>query len=112
MNCRKAFLSLMVAIAVLLPLRSPAPLIYTPGEGWYYEMPGQVLNWQRSRARDQLEVAEQYFKEKDYSNALRAAYRVVTVWPLSDYAPDAEYLMARCPEAKGKDEAAFRASRA
>jgi outer membrane protein assembly factor BamD len=56
-----------------------------------------------------LEVAQEYFKEKDYSNALRAAYRVVTVWPLSDYAPDAEYLMARCLEEKGKDEAAFKA---
>jgi outer membrane protein assembly factor BamD len=109
MNCRKAFLFLAVALFILLPLRSPAPLIYTPGEGWYYELPGQVLNWERSRAKEQLEVAKEYFNEKDYSTALRAAYRVVQVWPLSDYAPDAEYLMARCLEAKGKDEAAFKA---
>ena len=31
------------------------------------------------------------------------------VWPLSDYAPDAEYLIARCFEVTGKDEAAFNA---
>ncbi len=94
---------------MLLPFRSPAPLIYTPGEGWYYQLPGEVQNWQRSRAREQLAVAEEYFKERDFSNALRAAYRVVLVWPLSDYAPDAQYLVGRCLEAKGKDEAAYTA---
>ncbi len=96
-------------MVVMLPFRSPAPLIYTPGEGWYYELPGTVENWQRSRAKEQLKVAQGYFQEKDYSMALRAAYRVVLVWPLSDYAPDAEYLVGRCLEAKGKDEAAFKA---
>jgi outer membrane protein assembly factor BamD len=109
MHCRRVFLFLVAAFIFLLPFRSPAPLIYTPGEGWYYELPGEAANWQRSRAREQLEVADQYYKSRDYSNALRAAYRVVLIWPLSDYAPDAEYLMARCLEAKGKDEAAFNA---
>jgi outer membrane protein assembly factor BamD len=112
MSYGKALLFLVAAVVVLAPLHSPAPLIYTPGEGWYYELPGQTTNWQRSRARDQMEVANQYYKEQDYSNALRAAYRVVQMWPLSDYAPDAEYLMARCLEAKGKDEAAFKAYQA
>ena len=45
----------------------------------------------------------------DYSLALQAAHRVVQVWPLSDYAPHAQYLVGRCLEAKGKDEAAFNA---
>ena len=112
MRYGRAVLFFAAAVVVLLPLHSPAPLIYTPGEGWYYELPGQTLTWQRSRAKDQLEVAEQFYKERDYSNALRAAYRVVKVWPLSDYAPDAEYLMARCLEAKHKDEAAFKAYQA
>jgi outer membrane protein assembly factor BamD len=31
------------------------------------------------------------------------------VWPLSDYAPHAAYLIGRCLEATGKDEAAFNA---
>src|SRR6202012_1458568 len=39
-------------------------------------------------------------------------YRVVAIWPLSDYAPDAQYLVGRCLEAKGKDEAAFKAYQA
>ena len=65
--------------------------------------------WQRSRAKDQLEVAEQAFKTADYTIALRAAHRVLRVWPLSDYAPRAAYLVGRSLEAIGKDEAAFNA---
>jgi tetratricopeptide (TPR) repeat protein len=34
---------------------------------------------------------------------------VVLVWPLSDYAPQAQYLVARCYEATGKAEKAFKA---
>ena len=94
---------------MVLPFRSPAPLIYTPGEGWYYELPGQTADWQRPRAREQLAVAQQYFKDGDYTRALRASYRVVALWPLSDYAPDAQYLRGRCLEARGKDEAAYSA---
>ncbi|MGH8023800.1 MAG: hypothetical protein ACRED1_09480, partial [Limisphaerales bacterium] len=63
MSYGKALLFLAAAIAVFMPLHSPAPLIYTPGEGWYYELPGQALNWERPRAREQMEVAEQFFKE-------------------------------------------------
>src|SRR5208282_3558236 len=99
---------LVVGVA-LLPFRSPAPLIYVPGEGWYYEPYGENAKWQRSRAKDQLEVAEQAFKTADYNISLRAAHRVLRVWPLSDYAPHAEYLIGRCLEATGKDEAAFNA---
>jgi outer membrane protein assembly factor BamD len=36
----------------------------------------------------------------------------VRVWPLSDYAPRAEYLIGRCLETSGKDEAAFNAYQA
>ncbi len=45
----------------------------------------------------------------DYNITLHAAHRVLRVWPLSDYAPRAEYLIGRCLEATGKDEAAFNA---
>jgi outer membrane protein assembly factor BamD len=109
MNRRFVFLIMVAALVVLFPFRSPAPLTYTPGEGWYYEPFGGTAGWQRTRAKDQLDVAEQAFKAKDYSLALRAAYRVVKVWPLSDYAPRAQYLVGRCLEGKGKDEMAFNA---
>jgi outer membrane protein assembly factor BamD len=109
MNRRFGWLPIMIALLALLPLRAPAPLSYVPGEGWYYEPYGEKANWQRTRAKDQLDVAEDAFNHKDYKTALRAAHRVLHVWPFSDYAPRAEYLVARCLETKGRDEAAFNA---
>ena len=91
------------------PFRAPAPLVYRPGEGWTYEPVGGEGKWQQPRAKDQLEVAQAAFDKKAYSLALKAARRVVQVWPLSDYAPQAQYLVARCYEAKGKEEKAFKA---
>jgi outer membrane protein assembly factor BamD len=109
MNRRFGLCFFLLLVLVLLPARSPAPLIYAPGEGWYYEPYGETAKWQRSRAKDQLQVAEDAFATTNYSITLRAAHRVLRVWPLSDYAPRAQYLVGRCLEAKGKDEAAFNA---
>lgn len=89
-------------------VQSPAPLIYTPGEGWNYEAVGSVGKWQRTRAKDQLEVAKTALEEKDFTLALKAARRTVKVWPLSDYAPEAQYIVGRCYEAKGNSERAFK----
>ncbi len=107
MNRRFIFLFFIAAFVGLLPFRSPAPLIYAPGEGWYYEPAGSNAKWTRTRAKDQLEVAEEAFKNQDYSTTLHAAYRVLKVWPLSDYAPRAQYLVGRCLEMEHRDEAAF-----
>lgn len=108
MNCRSLRLLLILACLLAFPLRSPAPLIYTPGEGWTYEPVGGEGKWQRARAKDQLDVAKAAFEKKQYSLALKAARRVVRVWPLSDYAPEAQFLVAQSYEAKGKDEKAFK----
>jgi outer membrane protein assembly factor BamD (BamD/ComL family) len=91
------------------PQRSPAPLIYRPGEGWTYEPVGGEGKWQRTRAKDQLEVAQAAFDKKDYGLAQKAARRVVKQWPQSDYAPQAQYLIGRCYEARKMDEKAFKA---
>jgi outer membrane protein assembly factor BamD len=107
MNRRFILLFFIAAFVGLLPFRSPAPLIYAPGEGWYYEPAGSNAKWTRTRAKDQLEVAEEAFKNQDYSTTLHAAYRVLKVWPLSDYAPRAQNLVARCLEMEHRDEAAF-----
>ena len=40
---------------------------------------------------------------------MKSARRVVHVWPFSDYAPQAQYMMARCYEAEHDDEKAFKA---
>ena len=89
--------------------RCPAPLIFTPGEGWRYERAGAGGSWTRTRAKDQLEVAQTAFDAKDYGTAMKAARRTVSVWPFSDHAPQGQYLLARCHEAKEQDEAAFKA---
>jgi len=109
MSRRFVSLLLLIAGVLLLPFRSPAPLYYTPGEGWYYEPYGQKADWMRSRAKDQLEVAEQAFTNGDCNVTLHAAHRILRIWPLSDYAPTAQYLIGRCLEVQGKDEAAFNA---
>ena len=108
MNHRLA-LGLVAVLALLgFPERSPAPLIYLPDEGWVYEKPGADTSWQRARAKDQLQVAQVAFDHKDYSLASKAAKRVVSRWPFSDAAPQAQYLAGRCYEEQGKDEMAFK----
>jgi len=109
MKFRFAIWIMSLVVVVLLPSRSPAPLVFVPGEGWSYQSYGETGKWQRPRAKEQLEVAEQAFTNQDYSITLHAANRVLRVWPLSDYAPRAEYLVGRCFEVKHKDEAAFNA---
>ena len=89
-------------------LRSPAPFVYRPGIGWVYEPVGGA-NWMRLRAKDQLEVAQAAFDKKDYSLAKTAAGWVITQWPLSVYAPQAQYLLGRCLEESRQDELAFKA---
>lgn len=98
-----------LALALVLASRpAPAPLIYKPGEGWTYESVGGG-RWQRTRAKDQFEVAEEAFEAGNYNLALKAARRVVKVWPLSDYAPRAQFLAGRAEEARGDLRRAFRA---
>ncbi|HTL57222.1 MAG TPA: outer membrane protein assembly factor BamD [Candidatus Limnocylindrales bacterium] len=108
MKSRSFRLLLILLCLLVFPFRAPAPLIYRPGEGWSYEPVGGEGKWQRARAKEQLDVAQSAFAKKDYGLALKAARRVVKVWPLSDYAPPAQYLVGRCYEAKGQDEKAFR----
>src|SRR5260370_612004 len=100
-------LSLIAFCLLALPFRSPAPFVYHPGEGWTYEPVGGEGKWRMTRAKDQLDIAQAAFDKKAYGLALRAARRVVSVWPLSDYAPRAQYLVGRCYEAERQEERAF-----
>jgi outer membrane protein assembly factor BamD len=109
MNRSCARIVLVLLLWVALPFRSPAPLIYRPGEGWSYEVPGAKGDWRRLRAKDQLTSAQEAFDQKKYKLAQKSAERVVKVWPLSDYAPQAQYLIGRCCEERKQDEKAFNA---
>src|SRR5258705_11639002 len=97
---------LIVLGLAALPFSSPAPVVYRPGEGITYEPYGGP-SWRRTTAKEQLDVAQTAFDKKDYSLALKAARRVLREWALSDYGPQAQYLVARCYEARGQDEKAF-----
>lgn len=88
--------------------RCPAPIIFRPGEGWTYEPVGETGKWQRNRAKDQLAVAQEAFDKKEYRLAFKSARRVVKVWPLSDHAGPAQYLIGRTWEERGYDEKAFK----
>ena len=88
--------SLLSAISLIWPIQCPAPLVYKAGEGWVYEEPKNGTNsWMRSRAIDQLRVASEAYDKKDFDLAFKAAQRTVDVWALSDYAPEAEYLLGK-----------------
>lgn len=94
---------------VLVTEHCPAPIIYRPGEGWTYEPVGtEGAKWVRKRAKEQFEVAKEAFDKGDYKLARRAAGRVVRIWPLSDYAGLAQYMVGRVYEARGMDERAFK----
>src|SRR5438105_9464516 len=108
MKSRPLRLGLILICLLAFAQRSPAPLIYTPGEGWRYEPVGGG-GWQKTRAKDQLEVAQTAFDKNNFSLALKASRRVLHVWPFSDYAPQAQYLLGRCYEAQHEDERAFKA---
>jgi outer membrane protein assembly factor BamD (BamD/ComL family) len=102
--------SLFLLCWLAFPQRCPAPLIYTPGEGWHYEQAGGEGSWIRQTAKEQLDVAQTAFDKQDFSTAIKAANRIVShdKWRFGDYAPRAQYLLGRCYEAKGNDEKAFK----
>lgn len=105
---RGFWLLALVVIGVLaLPVRCPAPLVYRPGEGWAYESAGGA-KWARVRAEAQMDVAREAFDKRDYVVARKAARRTVNRWPLSDYAPEAQYMLGRVCEERRHDEKAFK----
>jgi tetratricopeptide (TPR) repeat protein len=104
-----ATVSMIITLVMLCANRSPAPLVYTPGEGWTYETYGGGGKWRKEQAKEQLAVSQEAFDNQDYSLAEKSSNYLLKKWPLSDYAPSAQYLLARCLETDGNDEKAFKA---
>ncbi|MGB0579987.1 MAG: outer membrane protein assembly factor BamD [Limisphaerales bacterium] len=103
-------IALVLGALTMLPNNSPAPLIYRPGEGWIYVRAGKEgsLDDLATRAKDQLDIVQTAFKEGKYDKARAGARRLVKRWPLSDFAPAAQYYVARCYEEDEKLEKAFK----
>lgn len=107
---RRSVLLLLLSVGLsLMPIRSPAPLVYNPGEGWTYEAVGGVGKWKRETAKEQMAVTQAAYDQHNYTLARKSASRLIRTWPLSDYAPNAQYLVGLCYEAEHEDERAFKA---
>lgn len=103
---RKLRGGILLVVLCAIPIQTPAPFIYRPGEGISYE-PVAAANWTRNPARAQMEVAETSFTQGDFSTTIKAARRTIDVWPNSEFVSRAKYLTGRAFEAMGEDEKAF-----
>src|SRR3984885_9234329 len=89
-----------VAITLTSSL-APAELVWRPGEGWSDESGGDVS---ASSSRDQLDLAHKLEAQGQRDAALRAYKGLLRRWPLSFFAPEAQYRVGKILE----DEASFK----
>jgi outer membrane protein assembly factor BamD len=85
-------LCLLIAFVLALPPRCPAPLIWTPGEGWSYE--GANGPTAANNPPDQLALAKSFQAKGKYSAAIGAYRRVIARWPTSSAAQEARLGLA------------------
>jgi len=93
-----------VALGCALVAPSFGALVWRPGEGWTDESGTEVS---ASSSKDQLAAAKKLEKAEDYKNAKKAYASLVRRWPLSFYAPEAQYGLARMQEKEGEFLAAY-----
>ncbi len=94
----------VLAFAFLMPVRCPAPLIWTKGEGWSWVHEGVLVG---STPVDQLKIAQNLEARKKYRNAIPAYRRLIAKWPFSSSTPDARMGLAECYAAIGYHYKAF-----
>ena len=99
-----ATLLTVVAFAFLMPTESPAPLIWTRGEGWVWQHGNVAIG---TNPVDQLKIGQQLEAKKQYRNAIGAYRRVIARWPLSSSTPDARMGLAECYAVIGYHYKAF-----
>ena len=95
----------VLAFAFLMPVRCPAPLIWTKGEGWSCVHEGVPVG---STPVDQLKIGQNFEAKKQYRSAIPAYRRVIAHWPLSNSTPDARMGLAECYGAIGYHYKAFK----
>ncbi|HEY8965111.1 MAG TPA: outer membrane protein assembly factor BamD [Candidatus Methylacidiphilales bacterium] len=107
---RRFLLSALLGAGVSLFL-SPAPLsaalVWRPGEGWVDESSGTGLS--ASSSRDQLEIAKKFEADQKFDDALKAYRVLVRKWPLSFFAPEAQFKIGFCLEKKADFWSAYKA---
>jgi outer membrane protein assembly factor BamD len=87
------------AFLMVVPV-ARAGLVWRPGEGWSDESGGDVS---ASSSRDQLEMAHKLEAEGQRDDALKAYKNLLRRWPLSFFAPEAQFRIGKIME----DEADF-----
>jgi outer membrane protein assembly factor BamD len=83
-----------------------AELVWRPGEGWSDESGSEVS---ASSSRDQLELAHKLEAQGQRDAALKAYKGLLRRWPLSFFAPEAQYRVGKILEDEGDFYNAFQA---
>ena len=94
----------VLVFGFLMPVESPAPLIWTRGEGWSWEHQGVPT---ATNPAEQLKIGQDFQARKAYRSAIPAYRRVIARWPLSSSTPDARMGLAECYGAIGYHYKAF-----
>jgi outer membrane protein assembly factor BamD len=102
-------LSLLLCAALTVGLAVPAAqaaMVWRPGEGWSDESGSDVS---ASSSRDQLELAHKLEAQGARDGALKAYKSLLRRWPLSFFAPEAQYRVGKILEDEGDFYNAFQA---
>jgi len=99
------FLCFIVAFSFATSL-AQATLVWRPGEGWSDESGSDVS---ASSSRDQLELAHKLEAQGARDGALKAYKALLRRWPLSFFAPEAQYRVGKILEDEGDFYNAFQA---
>ncbi len=95
----------LLALAFATSL-AQATLVWRPGEGWSDESGTDVS---ASSSRDQLEMAHKLEAQGQRDAALKAYKGLLRRWPLSFFAPEAQYRVGKIMEDEGDFYNAFQA---
>jgi outer membrane protein assembly factor BamD len=99
MTYRFRFLLLLAAACVSFPERSPAPVVFRPGEKVQYRAPGEEeIIGNANQLFSQAEAAAQ---NGDRKRAIKIYKHLVKRYPRSNVAPEATFRAARLTEEEG-----------
>ncbi len=100
MSYRFRFLLLLVAACVAFPERTPAPVIFKPGEKVKYVAPGEEeIIGNANELYRQAEAAE---RDGNRGRAIKIYKRLVKKYPRSDKSPESTFRAAKLTEQQGK----------
>ena len=99
MRYRVRFLLLFAAACVAFPERSPAPVVFRPGEKVKYRAPGEeeIIG----NANELFSQAEAAAQNGDLKRAIKIYKRMVKRYPRSNMAPEATFRAAKLTEQEG-----------